>query len=667
MKEDNNSPLAGVGHHGAPCCARYSRRRFLASAGASALVAGSFPGAAPAFAAAAWPSAAQAAVPARLRAFDMADVELGEGPFLHAQRMTEAYLLKLQPDRMLHNFRVNAGLAPKAPVYGGWESEPTWESINCHGHTLGHYLSACALAYRSTGDRRFNGRIEYIAAELSACQKAAGAGLVCAFPKGPGLIAAHLRGEAITGVPWYTLHKVYAGLRDAALLAENDAAREVLLRLADWGVAATQTLSDAQFETMLATEHGGMNEVYADLYFMTGRVDYLTLAKRFSHKAILEPLANGRDHLDGLHANTQVPKIVGFQRVYEATGDAAYEKASVFFWRTVARTRSFATGGHGDGEHFFPMAEFEKHVFSAKASETCCQHNMLKLSRALFLHDPRVEYADYYERTLYNGILASQDPDSGMTTYFQGARPGYMKLYHTPEDSFWCCTGTGMENHVKYRDSIYFHDDRALYVNLFAPSSVTWKDKGAVLTQTTSFPEAPSTRLRWKLQRPTELALKLRHPRWSRTATVLVNGTEAARSSHPGSYVELVRTWRSGDEVELRLVMEVAVEGAPAAPDIVAFTYGPLVLAGALGREGLAPGSDVVVNERLYGAYNDAPFTPPTLAGDPQAMAHSIRAGERPLEFTVVSAEQTPVRLIPYHRIAHERYATYWRVKSPAG
>ena len=639
----------------------YPRRRFLTNAGTGALVAGlavAMRGKALAQA----PLSESGGSVSRARPFDMADVTLDDGPFLHAQHMTEAYLLKLQPDRMLHNFRTNAGLDPKAPVYGGWESEATWEDINCHGHTLGHYLSACALAYRSTGDERFKQRIDYIASELAACQKAAGSGLVCAFPKGPALVAAHLRGDKITGVPWYTLHKVYAGLRDGAQLAESEASRAVLLRLADWGVVATRPLSDAAFEAMLATEHGGMNEIYADLYFMTGNADYLALAQRFSHKAILDPLARGVDHLDGLHANTQVPKIVGFQRVFEATGDARYQQAAAFFWRTVALTRSFATGGLGDNEHFFPMANFAEHVFSAKASETCCQHNMLKLTRALFLEDPRAEYADYYERTLYNGILASQDPDSGMVTYFQGARPGYMKLYHTPEDSFWCCTGTGMENHVKYRDSIYFQGDDALYVNLFVPSSVAWKEKGAVLTQATRFPEIPTTTLRWTLQHPTALTLKLRHPGWSRVARVLVNGSEAARSTSPGTYIDLARTWRTGDEVELHLIMEVAAEHAPAAPGIVAFTYGPLVLAADFGREGLAPGSDIVANERKYGSYNDAPYTPPALAGDPEALAASIRPSGEALAFTIPSATGEPVSLIPYHRVGHQRYATYWEV-----
>jgi DUF1680 family protein len=631
-----------------------SRRRFLRSSAVLPLACGAVG------AAGAAPLAPAAA--GRLRAFDLRDVDLADGPFLHAQRLTEAYLLRLQPDRLLHNFRVNAGLSAKAPVYGGWESEPIWADINCHGHTLGHYLTACALAWRSTGDVRYRERIDYIADELAACQSAARSGLVCAFPKGPALVAAHLRGEPITGVPWYTLHKIFAGLRDAALLADSQRAREVLIRLADWAVVATRPLSDQQFEAMLETEHGGMNEVFADLYLMTSDADYRTLAQRFSHKAILDPLARQRDHLDGLHANTQIPKIIGFERVYEATGETRYRDAAAFFWRTVAHTRSFATGGHGDNEHFFPVAAFAEHVFSAKGSETCCQHNMLRLTRALFLQDPSADYADYYERVLYNGILASQDPDSGMATYFQGARPGYMKLYHTPEDSFWCCTGTGMENHVKYRDSIYFHDDRSLYVNLFIPSTVRWAERRATLTQATTFPERPGTALRWTLAAPIELTLQLRHPRWSRAAIVRVNGRDVMRSQTPGRYLALTRTWRDGDRVELELTMEVTVEDMPAAPGIAAILYGPLVLAGALGRDGLAPGADIVVNERRYGSYNDAPFTAPTLVGDAVSIARSVRPTGTPLEFTIADADRQRVRLIPYHRIAHERYATYWQL-----
>ncbi len=635
----------------AACCVRPSRRRFMTGVAGGALIAG-----------VGVPASARVPRAGALQPFDMRDIDLLDSPFLHAQRQTETYLLRLQPDRLLHNFRVNAGLPAKAPVYGGWESEPLWADINCHGHTLGHYLSACALAFRATGDRRYRERIDYIAGELAACQKAANSGLVCAFPNGAALIAAHLRGDPITGVPWYTLHKVYAGLRDGVLLADSDAARDVLIRLADWGVVATRPLSDAQFEEMLKTEYGGMNEVYADLFVMTGNADYQRLAQRFSQKAVLAPLVAGEDRLDGMHANTQIPKIIGFQRVYEVGGDPRYHQAAAFFWRRVALTRAFATGGHGDNEHFFPMADFAQHVFSAKGSETCCQHNMLKLTRQLFLQDPQAGYADYYERTLYNGILASQDPDSGMATYFQGARPGYMKLYHTPEDSFWCCTGTGMENHVKYRDSIYFHDGRQLYVNLFIPSVLRWREHGVIITQETSFPAQSVTRLRIATTRATALALKLRHPRWSRTATVRVNGQPALRSAEPGRFLTVDRTWRDGDVVELELAMEPRAERAASAPDIVAFSYGPLVLAGALGTQGLAPGADIIVNERKYGEYNDLPIAVPVLAGDADALARRIRPAGAPLEFTIDARDGTSVRLKPYHAIAHERYATYWKI-----
>ncbi len=631
-----------------------TRRSFLQ--GASAL--GLFSHNASAFAAAAKPGRTQAMN--RVQPFDMSDITLAESPFLHAQRMTEAYLLRLSPDRMLHNFRRNAGLEPRALVYGGWESEKTWEDINCHGHTLGHYLSACALAWRATGKAEYRNRIEYIASELAACQKASGSGLVCAFPKGAALVVAHLRGEKITGVPWYTLHKVYAGLRDAAQLADSDRARDVLMRLADWGVIATRDLSDEAFEAMLDTEHGGMNEIYADLFAMTGKAEYRTLALRFSHKAILRPLAERRDHLDGLHANTQVPKIVGFQRVHEVTGAPEYHRAAQFFWQTVTGPRAFATGGHGDNEHFFPIADGAAHVFSAKGSETCCQHNMLKLTRALFMAEPKAEYADYYEGTLYNGILASQAPDSGMATYFQGARPGYMKLYQTPEDSFWCCTGTGMENHVKYRDSIYFHDADALWVNLFIPSAVRWRGMVAELAQETAFPERAETLLRWKCARPFEATLNLRHPSWSRTARVLVNGAEVETSNEPGRFLAVRRTWRNGDTVALQLKMETTAQALPAADDIVAFKHGPLVLAGAL--DPVPQGSDIVVNERLYGAYNDAPVKVPHLAGEAQDLAKAIRSRAKPLEFELPAADGSAIRLLPYFRIAHQRYATYWKL-----
>ena len=597
-----------------------------------------------------------------MKAFDLHDVRLGDGPFLDAQRRSAAYLLSLDPDRLLHGFRVNAGLRPKAPVYGGWESDPTWADIHCQGHSLGHYLSACSLMWAATGDSRFKQRVGYIVAELAECQKASGSGLLCAFPEGPRLVAAFIAGDKVPGVPWYTLHKVFAGLRDAHKDGRNAQALDVLLRLADWTIAATRSLSDPRFEAMLDTEHGGINEIFADLFELTGNADYRWMAQRFSHKAILEPLARSEDHLDGLHANTQIPKIVGFERVFEVTGDERYRKASAFFWRAVARGRSYATGGHGDQEHFYPMVDAAQHVFSAKASETCGIYNMLKLTRLLFIADPQAQYADFYERALYNGILGSQDPASGMVTYFQGARPGYMKLYCTPEHSFWCCTGTGMENHAKYGDAIYFRDGRSLFVNLYISSTVRWREQDAVVTQTTKFPEQSSTRVEWNLRRPANLILNLRHPGWSPVAEVKVNGRVVVRSHRPGSFIALDRRWQDGDAVELSLSPRVSAVPLPDTPNIFALSYGPLVLAAALGDEGIAPGSDIVVNERKYGEYLDTPFEAPRLSGEPAAIAQSVRQ-EAPLRFAVADAIGRSVPLRPYYRIAHQRYATYWSVE----
>jgi DUF1680 family protein len=594
--------------------------------------------------------------------FALDSVTLLESPFLQARTRSGVYLLSLDPDRLLHNFRVNAGLSPKAAVYGGWESAPTWTDIHCQGHTLGHYLSGCSLMYGSSGDVRFKDRCDYIVAELRACQVAGKSGLLTAFPEGNGLMDAVVAGKAYSGVPWYTLHKVYAGLRDAALYTSNPTALEVLVKFSDWAVSATSALSEAQFQKMLEVEHGGMNEVLGDVYEMTGDSRYLVLAKRFCDQAILDPLAKSRDTLDGLHANTQIPKIIGFLRLYQLTGEQKYLAASDFFWRTVVNTRSFVNGNHGDYEHFFPIADFDKHVFSAKASETCCDYNMLKLTRMLFQHSPSSHLADFYERALYNDILASQDSESGMVTYFQGNRPGYMKLYCTPFDSFWCCTGSGMENHAKYNDSIYFRADHAIYVNLFVPSVLTWQ-RGSTLTQTTHFPEESRTTLRWNSTEPAELTLHLRHPYWCRTATVRINGKPFVTSNRPSSYVEIKRLWSDGDTITLDLPMELRVAQLPGNSDIVAFVYGPILLAGELGSEGISPGADLNVNERLYGAVLNMPFTPPSLVGDPSTLCLQARPTSVPLTFVIPShGSATSVHLSPYYKIAHQRYATYWKV-----
>jgi DUF1680 family protein len=604
-----------------------------------------------------------------LRPFALNAVRLLDGPFLDAQQRDEAYLLKLEPDRMLHNFRVNAGLAPKAPVYGGWESVKMWESIRAHGHTLGHYLTAASLMFASTGHEELRRRVDYIVDELQACQDAAGTGLVCAFPDNTAQIDNLVAGRKAIGVPWYTLHKIFAGLNDAHHLCGNATARDVLVRLADWAFEITKNMSDAQFERMLDVEHGGMNEALADVYRLTHDARHLALAERFCHQAVLVPLSEGRDTLNGLHANTQIPKIIGFAQLYEITGRPHYRAAAEFFWRTVTNTRSFATGGNGDNEHFFPVPDFAKHLGSAKTMETCCSYNMLRLTRLLFAQDPGAGHGDYYERTLFNAILGSQDTDTGMMTYFQSTRPGYIKLFCTPFDSFWCCTGTGIENHAKYGDSIYFRgaangtDRDALYVNLFIGSTLDWTEKGLSLRQTTSFPEAGATRLEITSASPQKIDLHLRHPAWTGTATVRVNGALAQTSREPGSFIVLKRIWKSGDVIEVDLPMEIRLELLPGTTDTAAVMYGPVVLVGALGHA-VEPGKDLHVNERTIGATLNEPIEVPVFVGALADIPKKIKPNGPPLTFrTDGIGRPADVTLVPYSRTAHQHYNMYWKIE----
>ena len=634
-----------------------SRRELIALLGAGAV-------------AAAWPAsrvfAQGTAASAGVSPFSLRDVRLLDGPFRAAQERNAQYMLSLDPDRLLHNFHVNAGLPPKAPVYGGWESQEPWIDIRCHGHTLGHYLSAIAMQHAATGDARFAERCRYIVSELRACQRARGDGLVCAFPDGSKPLDDAVAGRRFPGVPWYTMHKILAGLRDAHVCADTPEALTALVALTEWTWNATRTMSDEQMQHMLDTEHGGMTEVLADVSVLAREPKYLELAKRFAHQKVLAPLAEGRDVLDGMHSNTQIPKFVGYQRVHALTGDATYGAAARTFWTTVTTRRSYATGGNGDGEHFFPVTEFAKRIGSAKTMETCCTHNMLRLTRALFTEAPEAALADFYERALYNGILASQDPDSGMMTYFQATRPGYVRLYHTPEESFWCCTGTGVENHAKYGDSIYFHSTDALYVNLFLPSTVAWREKGLTLTQTTRFPESDTTRLVIDAKKPVRTSLRIRKPSWCDAVSVSVNGRAIRVAPNAEGYIAIDREWRARDTVEVRLPMTLRAVPLPGANDLVAFAYGPVVLAGRMGTEGVTPAEQIIKNERASGSMLNATVDIPVLVGAASDIAKTLRAVPgSPLTFeTGVPGTTRTVQLAPFNRLAHERYVLYWNLRS---
>lgn len=615
-----------------------------------------------ALASAAWPlSAHEITVEKnRLRSFALNNVRLLNGQFKTAQELDAKYLLSLDPDRLLHNFHINAGLPTKAPVYGGWESQEPWVEIRCHGHTLGHYLSACAMMFAATDDQRFKQRTNYIVSELRRCQQTSG-GMTVAFPDGQLPLTNSLQAKAFAGVPWYTTHKVMSGLRDAYLFANTEGALTALRDMANWIIEQSKDTTEEQFQLMLRTEHGGMNEVLADLFVLTHNSKYLELAQRFNHRALLDPLSKQIDVLDKLHSNTQIPKVIGFQRQHELTNEKSLGEAAQFFWRTVVTQRSFATGGNGDGEHFFPVSEFAHHLQSAKTMETCCTHNMLRLTRALFLNQSNAVYMDYYELALFNSILASQDPDSGMMTYFQPTRPGYLKLYCTPTDSFWCCTGTGMENHAKYGDSIYFHDEYSLYVNLFIASQLNWPERNVVITQKTEFPDQANSTLTINTRKASRFGIKIRHPAWCELMTVTVNGEAAIKSTLPG-YFEVNRKWRDGDVIKIEMPMKPRLQYLPTSTDIAAVMMGPIVLAGRFGKEGIEPGSDIIVNERTYGDMLNIAMKIPTVVMDNAGLEqHLQRTSKDKLVFKIKPQQpDRELELIPYYRIAHERYSLYW-------
>jgi DUF1680 family protein len=594
--------------------------------------------------------------------FPLGDVRLLDGPFKQAQRLDAEYLLSLEPDRLLHTFRVNAGLPSSAAPLGGWEAP----DVELRGHTVGHYLSALALMWAATGDTRFKSRADRMVAELATIQGALAKrfhpGYLSAFPEE---FFDRVEARQKVWAPYYTIHKIMAGLLDVHQLCENRQALDVVTKLAGWVAFRVDRLTDDQMQAALGTEFGGMNEALANLYGATGNAEHLRIARKFEHKAIFDPLLRHDDPLNGLHANTQFPKIIGAAREYELTGEPRYRDIATFFWDRVVHHRSFVTGGNSDGEAFFPEDEFSKHLGPSSA-ETCNTYNMLKLTRHIFEWSPSAEAMDYYERGLFNHILPSQDPETGMVIYYCPLRPGAWKSYATPNDSFWCCVGTGMENHTKYGDTIYFHGDRSLLVNLFIPSELTWKDQGLVVRQETRFPEEDATHLTVTAARPTRLTLNVRYPSWAASGmTLTVNGAAQPVSAARGSYVAIDREWKSGDRVDVRLPMTLRTEAMPDNPNMIAVMYGPLVLAGDLGRDGL----DAIGRYGPSAPQVGRVKTPviPAFVGDVAAITRKITPdAARPLQFrTTGLAQPHDVTLVPFYRIVDQRYTVYWNVYSP--
>jgi len=429
--------------------------------------------------------------------------------------------------------------------------------------------------------------------------------------------------------------------------------------MGDWAYNKLKPLNEENRRRMIRNEFGGVNESFYNLYALTGDERYLWLAQFFYHNEVIDPLKEAHDDLGTKHTNTFIPKVIAEARNYELTKDETSRKLSDFFWHAMIDHHTFAPGCSSDKEHYFAPQELSKHL-SGYTGETCCIYNMLKLSRHLFCWTGDAAVADYYERALYNHILGQQDPETGMVCYFLPLLSGAHKVYSTKENSFWCCVGSGFESHAKYGEAIYYHNDKGLYVNLFIPSEVNWREKGVTLRQETAFPSEETTVLTVKVARPVRTTLYLRYPSWSRNVTVRINGKKIAIKQKPGSYIAVTRQWQDGDCIEATFPMQVRIETTPDNPNKGALLYGPLVLAGERGTDGMqapAPFS----NPRLYNDYYTYNFHVPAnmstiLQVDKKHPGRALkRVGE---ELKFITAQGDIIR--PLYDLHHQRYVVYW-------
>lgn len=603
--------------------------------------------------------------------FPLGDVTLLDGPFKNARGLNIQTLLKYDVDRLLAPYRKEAGLPAKASSY------PNWSGLD--GHIGGHYLSAMAINYAATGNSDCKQRMEYMISELKACQEANalnnsawGNGYAGGVPNSSAIWSTLKTGNftayRAAWVPWYNLHKTYAGLRDAWLYGANEDAKTIFLKFCDWGINITSALTDAQMESMLDTEHGGMNEIFADAYQMTGDAKYLTAAKRFSHKLLLNAMAAGNDILDNMHANTQVPKAVGFQRIAERSGENTYARAGSFFWETVTSKRSLAFGGNSRNEHFPSASACIDYVTVVEGPESCNSNNMLKLTEDLFRVNPLAKYADFYERALYNHILSTQHPVHGGYVYFTPARPRHYRVYSAPNQAMWCCVGTGMENHGKYNQFIYTHQDDSLYLNLFIASELNWKAKGIKIKQETHFPDEDRTKLT-VIEGSSEFKLMIRYPSWVAAGAlkVVVNGYTLSYTAQPSSYIAVDRSWTTGDVVGIILPMRTRLEQLPNVSTYVAFMHGPILLGAKMGTENLV---GLVADNSRWGHIASGPMLPvnqaPIIVEDDRSkIADKLVPIEgKPLAFTApalhIVNSQNNLELEPFYKIHDSRYMMYW-------
>lgn len=603
--------------------------------------------------------------------FPLNEVRLLNSPFLLAQQTDLKYILALDQDRLLAPYLREAGLKPKAQSYGNWENS------GLDGHTAGHYLTALAQMYASAGSAECKRRLDYMVGELARCQQANGNGYVGGVPNSKAMWALFKNGDFSEfnkeWVPWYNLHKLFAGLRDAYLLAGNQQAKSVFIRLSDWAADETAGLSDTQMQTMLNMEHGGMNEVIADAYAITGDKKYLRLARRFSHNRILLPLEQREDRLTGLHANTQIPKVIGFERIAELSNDTAMGNAARFFWQTVVKNRSISIGGNSVAEHFNPADNFESMLESEQGPETCNSNNMLKLSKMVFLQDQRPEQIAFYERLLYNHILSSQHPTKGGFVYFTPIHPQHYRVYSTPQESFWCCVGTGMENHGKYGELIYTHQANDVYINLFIPSVLTWKEKGFAMIQDNQFTQKEESHFRITKTPGSEFALNIRKPDWVKPEgyVIKVNGKIIPAVLSANGYARVRRNWKAGDQIQVSLPMKDYAERLPDQSQWVSFIHGPIVLA-APTDSGSTPG--LSADGSRWAHIAGGPMYPLVKSpvwissdGNPANALRRIKGDSLGYALNAeINGQVRQQKLIPFYAVHDTRYMLYWPVTSRA-
>ena len=603
--------------------------------------------------------------------FPLGDITLLDGPLKHARDLNVQVLLKYDCDRMLAPYRKEAGLQPRKPSY------PNWDGLD--GHVGGHYLSALAIN-AATGNEECRKRMEYMISELQLVLDANNQrpeawchNYIGGVPNSAKMWTAFSKGDFGpyfgTWAPFYNIHKMYAGLRDAWLYCGNEQAKNLFLKFCDWAVDITRDLNDEQMEKMLGNEHGGMNEVLADAYAITGEQKYLDCARRFSHRMLLVPLENGKDCLDNMHANTQIPKVIGYQRIAELAHDVQYHNASEYFWEIVTRQRSLALGGNSRREHFPTKENCIDYINDIDGPESCNTYNMLKLTEDLNRVKPNGMYGDFYETAMFNHILSAQHPQHGGYVYFTSARPRHYRNYSAPNEAMWCCVGTGMEDHGKYGQFVWTHDkgvkaeDDALYVNLFVASELNWKDRKMVIRQQTAFPYAETSVVEVAKGKGTFI-LKVRKPSWCENFTVKGVGFDADSYEENG-FVCMKRKWKKGDQVKISMPMHAYIKPMINVPQYVAIMYGPILLGMKTGTEDMR---SLIADDSRFGQYaggkklalDEAPILLPKHLDD---IAKNLKpVPGKPLHFKLATHMENTIdgELQPFFEIHDSRYMMYW-------